>query len=304
MRRFPGGADAVIKVEDIKECSEHEIEVYKKVRKGNHIRYRGEDFKKGELMVREGVRITSPVIALCAAVGKMKVRVSKSPTVGIIATGDELVEPEKKPAAGKIRNSTSYCLSSLVLEEGGIPQYYGILRDDYRELKKNISTALRNSDVLITTGGVSVGKYDYVAEIFREIGVDMKFHKVAVKPGKPTVFGTKNGKVVFGLPGNPVSTMISFRNFVAPCMASMMGVKEHRRRIIPCVLKENILLEKGRQNFVRVTVELKGNKLYAASAGSQGSALLKSIITADGVVLTSKEKSELKKGDIVRVELF
>ena len=301
---IPKGADTVIKVEDIKKYSENEIEIYKKMEKGNHIRYKGEDFKKGELIVEDGIRITSPIIALLAAVGKKYVKVSKSPTVGIIATGDELVEPEIKPAAGKIRNSSSYYLYSQVLEEGGLPYYYGIIQDDYSELKRNILEALNNSDMVITTGGVSVGKYDYVPEIFQDIGIDIKFKKVAIKPGKPTVFGMKDSKIVFGLPGNPVSTMISFNKFVSPCMAKMMGIKDYRRKIIPCISDNNIKLEKGRKNYVRVTLELKGDRLYAKSISSQGSALLKSIIKAEGVILISKEKSEIKKGESVLVELF
>ncbi len=298
------GADAVIKVEDTRKISEDEIEIYRSVRKGGNVRYRGEDLKKSEQVLKSGIRITAPMVSLLAAVGKRYIKVSHKPRVGILATGDEIVEPEIVPPPGKIRNSVSYYLYSQVLKEGGIPSYFGIIRDNYSEIKEKISEILNISDILVTTGGVSVGKYDYVVKIFEELGLDIKFRKAAIKPGKPTVFGKRGDKIIFGLPGNPVSSMITFIKFVSPCIAGMMGVENFKRTVIPCISDEDVKVEKGRKNFVRVKIETRDNKIYAKPTGAQGSAMLKSIMDADGVMLLSEQKSEVKRGEDVFVELF
>ncbi|MFC1562862.1 gephyrin-like molybdotransferase Glp [candidate division KSB1 bacterium] len=302
--QIPEGANAVIKVEDTKNISENEIEINKNISKGNHIRYKGEDLQKGELILKNGIRITPPIISLLAMVGKKYVKVSQKPRVGILITGDELVEPEITPPPGKIRNCSAYYLYSQIIKEGGIPSYYGIIKDNYAEIKEKIYEILNLSDILITTGGVSVGKYDYVSKIFEELDVDIKFRKVAIKPGKPTVFGTKNSNIIFGLPGNPVSTIITFTKFVSPCISKMMGIESSQRKIIPCISDENISLEKGRKNFVRVRVEKRNNQIYAKTTGAQASARLKSIIKAEGIMLLSEQKNEVKKGEMVLVELF
>lgn len=298
------GADTVVKIEDTEKTSENKIEIYKKVRKGKNIRYKGEDIKKGELILKTGIRITPPVIALLAVAGKKYINVSKKPIIGILTTGDEIVEPEIIPAPGKIRNSSAYYLFAQSLQEGCTPVYYGIIKDNYSEIKEKISEVLNHVDILITTGGVSVGKYDYVVKIFEELKLDIKFRKVAIKPGKPTVFGTSDNKIIFGLPGNPVSTMITFTKFVSPCIAEMMGVKNFKRTIIPCISDENIKIEKGRKNFARVRIEIRDNQIYAKFTGAQGSAMLKSIIQADGIMLLSEDKNEVKKGEKILVELI
>ena len=302
--QIPQGADAVVKVEDTKKTSENKVEIYKKVSEGNHIRYKGEDLKKGELILKSGIRITPPVIALLAVAGKKYIKVSQKPKIGILTTGDEIVEPEIIPSRGKIRNSSAYYLYSQSLKEGGTPVYYGIIKDNYSEIKEKISEILNHIDILITTGGVSVGKYDYVVEIFEELNVDIKFRKVAVKPGKPTVFGTKDSKIIFGLPGNPVSTMITFAMFVSPCIAEMMGVENFKRTIIPCISDEYVKVEKGRKNFVRVRIVIRDNQIYAKSTGAQGSAILKSIVQAEGIMLLSENKNEVKKGEKILIELI
>lgn len=300
----PYGADAVLIIENTEKVSDTEIKVLKPVTIGENIRFKGEDLKKGELILSSGTKITPSIIALLATVGRKTMRVSKKPEVGIVATGNELVEPEYIPPAGKIRNCNAYFLYSQIIKEGGVPTYYGIAGDLHGEIEGKISEALSNSDIVITTGGVSVGEFDYVKESFSKLGIDIKFLKVAIKPGKPTVFGVKGDTCIFGLPGNPVSTLVTFNRFVSPCIAKMMGNVKPDKKVIPCILNEDLTIKSDRKQFVRIHIEQKGDTIMARSTGHQGSGRLKSIFDADGIMTASPGEYTITKGTKVIVELL
>ncbi|MBI5699282.1 molybdopterin molybdotransferase MoeA [Candidatus Saganbacteria bacterium] len=221
---LPPGADKVVKVEDTQLISRHLIRIKHFDNKPN-VSWRGEDVRKGEIVLKAGIKIRAQEVAILATFGKRKVKVFRYPRVGVISTGSELVEPGKKPGPGKIRNSNSFMLLAQLKRLGIDGIYLGIVRDNFRETVKNINKAIKVSDILLLTGGVSVGDYDFVKEAIKKAGIKLHFNKIAVQPGKPTSFGTKGRKMVFGLPGNPVSSLFIFDLLVRPAIDRMVGRK-------------------------------------------------------------------------------
>ncbi len=301
---LPDGADAIVIVEDTQKSGNDSVHIFRPAKKNNHVRFRAEDIRKGETVIPAGTYITPPIVALLATFGRSRIKVAQKPKVGIISTGNELVEPPAVPAAGQIRNSNAYYLFSSILQHGGLPEYFGIAADDKDKTEKKLSEALQTSDMLITTGGVSVGEYDYVKEILLKMGVSLHFTRVAIKPGRPLTFGTKNNRLFFGLPGNPVSTMVTFNLFVVPSIARFCGIHNFERTILPCELEEDLRLSPGRRNFIRFMVRNEGDVLLAKSTGRQDSGRLRSIAYADGIASFPQDMEKVKKGSIIHVELI
>lgn len=218
----PTGADAVQKLELARENGET-VTLLEPTEKGRFIVPKGKGVKKGTTVLRSGERITASNISVPAAFGYAKVKVSKRTRVAIISTGSEIVEINKKPGRDQIRNSNSIMLKALCEQAGAVATVYPNVSDDVSNLKFQISDALLNSDILITTGGVSVGKYDLTKLALKELGAEIFFERVALKPGKPTVFGRLKKSLVFGLPGNPVSAAVTFYLFVRKVIAIMQS---------------------------------------------------------------------------------
>jgi molybdopterin molybdotransferase len=193
------------------------VRILKSVRENEGLLRRGTEAKKGDLILRTGRKIGLADVGLLAGVGKSAVMVSRKPRVAVIATGDELVQVHESPNPDQIRNSNTYTICAQVKDAGGEPLSLGIARDNLEDLRAQLSRGLEH-DVLIVSGGVSMGKYDLVEQVFQELGVEILFDKIAMKPGKPTVFGHTGRTYVFGLPGNPISTMVSFHMFVRPLL--------------------------------------------------------------------------------------
>ncbi len=249
---IPKGCDTVVPVEYTEENSGFVL-IKTSFPKGSNVREKGEDYKKGKILLKKGTLITPVEMGILASVNRTYVRVSTKPRVGIITTGSEIVEPGKdfeNPL--QIRNSNAYLLYGLIKEAGGEPIYFGIVDDDKNKTKKALIEAFRGCDILITSGGISMGDYDFIKEVISEIGVETLFYKVKVKPGKPVFFGKLGEKFLFALPGFPVSTVVSFNMFVFPFIRKSLGARNIFRKKVKGVLVKDFKRRKAdRLEFAR-----------------------------------------------------
>ena len=243
----PKGSGAVIPVEFTKE-ENGTVALYKSVKKDENIRFAGEDISINQKVLSKGTILKAADIGILASLNHVTVKVYKKPTVAIISTGDEIVDVGEKIRDGQIRNSNAYTLHANIEKYCGEPHYLGITQDTIEDTKRIISEALEY-DIVITTGGVSMGKYDFVKEVLNELGVQIKTEKIRMKPGKPLVFGTYKDTLIFGLPGNPVSTMVSFLEFVRPTMLKMMGSDTIQLPLIKATLLNNIKKKPDRKKL-------------------------------------------------------
>src|SRR5437867_6018680 len=233
---LPDGSNAVVMVENTERISPDSVRILKSVRENEGLLRRGAEAREGETLLKGGRRIGLADLGLLASTGKSRVMVSAKPRVAILATGDELVEVDENPRPGQIRNSNSYTLYTQVLEAGGTPVLLGIGRDNLEDLRSRIRRGLEH-DILLVSGGVSMGKYDLVETVFAEFGVEVMFDKIAMKPGKPTVFGHRGETFVFGLPGNPVSTIVSFHMFVRPLILFLLKAANTKHKTLEAQLE-------------------------------------------------------------------
>ncbi len=299
---IPLKADTVVMVEDTR-LNGDQVTCLKDPGLGAHIRRRGEDVRAGEEVLGTGDIIRPPEVGMLATLGHAYVHVYQRPIVAILSTGDELVELDEPFVPGKVICSNSYSLAAQVLECGAVPISLGIASDDDADQRARISDGLR-ADVILTSGGVSVGKYDLVKDTLSQLGMQVKFWKVAMKPGKPLVFGTIGNKPVFGLPGNPTSAMISFEQFVRPALLKMMGHLNLYRPLIEATLAEGITISSGRLHLVRCKLFERDGEMIALSTGNQSSGALRSMVMADGLMILPGEKRPFTKGDRVRVQVL
>jgi len=299
---IPKGADTVVPVEDT-EMKERRVFILKSLGAGANIRRAGEDVKKGDRVISTGDLIRPAEVGMLASLGRSFVYVYQRPQVAILATGDELADVDETLDGVKIVSSNSYALAAQVKDCGAIPIQLGIARDRKEEIEKKLRQGLR-ADVLISSAGVSVGDYDFVKDVLNDLGTEMVFWKVAMKPGKPLAFGLIQGKPVFGLPGNPVSSMVSFEEFVRPSLLKMMGHRQLFRPVIEAVLKEDIHKEPGRRHFVRAFVSFDKDHYQVTITGEQGSAILRSMVKANGLVVVPEDRKIVKAGEKVQVQLL
>jgi len=295
---MPKGADCVIMIEDTAQVDCLHIR-YKKDTVKNNICLLGEDMKTGQVAISAGVAIQPQHIAVLAALGYTKVAVYQKPRVAILSTGDELVEPSKKPELGQIRNSNGHQLVAQVLRAGCIPNYMGIVEDNERVTFNAIKKAIDENDMLLLTGGVSMGDYDFVPSVLTRCGVDLLFDRVAVQPGKPTTFGkTDSGKMVFGLPGNPVSSFAQFELLVRPALEKMMGEKPKELFKKMRLSTDYHRKHAERLAFVPATISQSGE---VTPTEYHGSAHIFSLPNSQGLLAVPLGIYELKKGEEVDV---
>ena len=300
---IPEGADAVVLVEETERISDAEVSVFLGVGKGEAVRRAGEDVRAGEIVLREGMSLGAAAVGMLANVGRPSVYVRQRPRVAILATGEELVDLGDSPAAGQIFNSNSYALAAQVLEAGGEPVPLGIARDNAEDLTRRVNDGLA-ADLLITSGGVSVGDFDLVKSTLGGLGNEMRFWRVRMKPGKPMAFGMLNGKPVFGLPGNPVSTMVSFELFVRPALLKMQGRKKLFRPTLEARLLHPLSKSPERRHYVRSIVHRSGDAWDVRAIEAQGSNILHSMVRANGLVIFPEFQTALAAGSRVRVVLL
>jgi molybdopterin molybdotransferase len=298
----PEGADAVAMFEYVKEL-EDEIEVLKPVTPGKNISLKGEDVKKGDVLLRKGRKIKPQDVAITAAMGISKLTVYRRPTVAIIATGDELREPGSKLRGAEIYDANSYSLHALVERNGGLPEIYGIVRDDYPELVGAVRKAL-GADLVLISGATSVGDKDFVPKVLAELG-EVLVHGIAMRPGEPTGFGVVDGKLVFMLPGYPVAAIFAYETFVRPALEKMQGLDASRRYPkIRGQLKRKIASELGRRDYVRVKLDLTGEQPMVEPIRTSGSGIISSLVRADGFVVVPENTEGLEQGIMVEVNVF
>ena len=301
---LPEGADAVVMVENTRQ-GDGGVEILKAVKAGQNVRYRGEDVEKGRNVLFSGTGIGPGEIGLLAAFQRSQVSVRRRPDVAILSTGDEVVEIDEALVPGKIVNSNSYSLAGLVRTCNARPVNLGIARDSESEIAGAIRSAL-NADVILSTGGVSVGDYDYVKKVLDDLGADMKFWRVQMKPGKPLAYGLLQGKPFFGLPGNPVSCMVSFLLFARPALRKMMGYRpgDWRLPTVPAVLENDLAAGGDRRHYLRARIAFSDGRFRASTVAGQGSGMLSSMTGTNGLVLVETGVTSVSRGTEVSVLLM
>ena len=298
---IPRGADAVIMQED---CStpgdDHTVRCNDSIKPWENIRLKGEDVREGDPLITAGMRITAGTIGLLAATGHHSVEVGLRPKVGLVTTGSELVEPPGELQPGEIYESNRAMLASLVSKANGLPTPYPIVPDTLEATVAALERAFAENDAVLTSGGVSVGDHDHVRPAIERLGGSLDFWKVAVKPGKPFVLGQVGGKPVFGMPGNPVSAIITYLLMVRPALLKMQGASEWRLAKRPGRLADELVNKGDRRHFVRVTIDDLG---LVRSVGGQRSHMLGSLAKSNSLV-DLPPGSRLAKGDPVDVLLI
>lgn len=297
---LPEGADTVIMVEQTEVVSEGKIRFTEDTSAPN-ISYKAEDVRTGDLMGSKGLLITPAHIAVFAAVGAAKVLVTRQPRVAILSTGDELVEPIDTPGPGMIRNSNAWQLMAQVKNMNCIPVYLGIVPDTEEDTEMAITKALEENDVVLFTGGVSMGDFDFVPQSMKKNGVEILFQKVAVKPGRPTVFGVTTKSYIFGLPGNPVSSFINFEVFVKPLLYKLMGYNYSPIEVRLPLAQDYKRRKADRMEWVPVDITGKGEALPVKY---HGSAHIHAVSLAKALMKVNIDILEISKGDTVNVRPF
>lgn len=295
---LPEGADTVVPMED---CAVDGpvLSITGDVRRGQCIRPAGQDVAERSTVLRAGQVMTPAAIAMCAAVGRASVDVHRRPRIGIIATGDELVEPGCPLGPGKIYNSNAYGLAAQAVESGAVVDKTMRAADD-RDALRAAFDACVDCDIVITSGGVSVGQFDYVKDIFAERGA-IDFWRVAIRPGKPLVHGRWGDRLFFGLPGNPTSSMVTFELFVRPVIRKMLGYKSLNRPIVEARLEERLRHEPGRRSFMRAVLRRSGGELTVCESGGQDSGMLHALVAANALIVIPEDVESVDAGASVRV---
>ena len=293
----PDGCDIVIMVEETENITGGKIRF-----KGNDSRlnfsFRGEDVRNGDTVLTKGSLIQPQDIAVMASVGHTRVRVKKKPIVGIISTGDELIDPSEIPGISKIRNSNAYQLAAQVVRAGAIATDYGIAPDNEETTFKIIESAIKQSDILLITGGVSMGDFDFVPSVLQRAGVKILFDRVNVQPGKPTTFGVHFKTLVFGLPGNPVSSFIQFEMMVRPMINMMMGYKWRPQE---CRLAMATDYERRSSDRMALIPVYTNNNMEVVPVEFHGSAHIAALSLTGGIITMAPGIRYLKKGEVVNV---
>lgn len=299
---MPDGADSVVMIEYTELIDETTIEVYKSVAPGRHVVEVGEDFCRGETILSNGQKLRPQETGLLAAFGKERVRVYKKPVIGIISTGDEVVPIDKSPGPGQIRDVNTYTLSSLVQEAGGIPVSFGIIQDDYDSLFTACSLALDQSDMVLISGGSSVGARDFTIDALSALPESkILAHGISISPGKPTILARAAGKPLWGLPGHVVSAIIVFSNVVRPFIEHIGGLSMQNKKITAsALLTRNIPSSQGRIDYVRVRLIEKDGALWAEPIFGK-SGLINTMVKADGLVAIGINTEGIDKGKKVSV---
>lgn len=295
----PEGTDCVVMVEHT-EVKDDLVHVVKKSSARN-ICYKAEDVKEGDSVIQKGTLISPAEIAVLASVGCDPVPVARRPILGVIATGSELVEPSMKPAVAQIRNSNSYQLCSQIEQAGCVSKYFGIAKDTPEAIRARIENLITEVDILLVSGGVSMGDYDYVPQVLKDTGFELMFEKVAIKPGKPTVFGKNDNKFVFGMPGNPVSTFMIFELFVKPFCFKMMGGEYSPVKISMKVSGTIKRKKSDRLAYIPVVVDERGE---VRQVSYHGSAHIHALTMAHGYIAIPVGVNEFSAGEEVEVTLL
>jgi molybdopterin molybdotransferase len=299
---LPPGADSIVMQEDAV-AEGAEVAFVAAPARGEHVRAAGEDVRAGDEVLAAGMRLGPAQLGVLASLGRSVVRVHRRPRVAILSGGDELVEPDEDVAGGRIVASNAYSLAAQCAEAGALTTNLGIARDTREELARGLAAGL-GADLLVSSAGVSVGDHDHVRPVLEKLGCRLVFWGVQMKPGFPLTFGRFDdgrGPLVFGLPGNPVSAMVTFELFVRPLLLRLAGQRVLGRPALRAVLGETLRKKPGRLHFVRVTLAREGERFVARSTGNQSSGVLRSMALAQGLLVFPAAASELAQGATAEV---
>ena len=301
---IPTGADAVVIVENSSGFTDTNlVNIYKEVKVNENIRLKAEEIKKNAIILENGQKIGPYELANATSFGYEKISVYQKPKISIFTTGNELVLPGAKLKSGQIYNSNLFLLVELAKNIGLDVEYAEILKDDEDELKNSIINGLKKSDIIISSGGISMGKYDFLKSVYEDIGVEQLFHKISQKPGKPMFCGVSNKKFIFGLPGNPISCLICFLEYIWPLAEKMMGNNfEHIYK--EAELTNSFPIENNKHRFLLGKVFLHKNKLYASPSKKIGSHMLSSTIDSNAILMSNPCLNKLEKGDKIKFKFF
>jgi molybdopterin molybdotransferase len=296
---LPAGANAVVMVENTERLSQTSVRICKSARENEGLLRLGTESRKGDRVLAAGRQIGLADVGLLASCGKSSVLVSRKPSVAIIATGDELVDVQDLPGPSQIRNSNSYTIHAQVLEAGAAPHDLGIARDNLEDLRTKIRQGLEH-DILLVSGGVSMGKYDLVENVFAEFGVAVLFDKIAMKPGKPTVFGYCGETYVFGLPGNPISTIVAFHIFVRPLILFLLKSENMNPKILEASLEAPAKCDPQRASLLPALVRFVNGKYRIRTAPWKGSSDLVGLSRANALIVIPQRDGSLETGENVQ----
>lgn len=307
---LPGGADAIVMVEYTQSARTNEIEIFKSVADGENVIRIGEDVARGQLVLPKGSQIRPAEIGGLMALGIMSIQAAKKPLVGLISTGDEVVDPSQSPRPGQVRDINSYTLGALVEKSGGAAKRYGIFADQFEVLKEAAAKALSECDVVIITAGSSASTRDMTAEVIRRLGEPgVLVHGINTRPGKPTILGVCNDKAVIGLPGNPVSALVNGYLFVAPVIEKLLGALPKPKARVLAKLTVNLSSQAGREDWqpVRLVPSPSGRgqgEGFSAEPIFGKSNLIFNLASADGLLRIHPDATGLSAGEMVEVMLI
>lgn len=297
--KLPEGTDAVIIVEKTSGFESDTINIYRSVSPGENIRFKGSELQKGKLLITAGTVITPAEIGIFATFGAHEVDVFRPPRFAVFGLGDELTEPGQILEEGKIYNSNLYILNALLKQSGSQITSSSLLKDDPEEIENFLRQALDKADIILSSGGISMGKFDYTKSVFEKLGIQEQFWKIAQKPGKPMFFGTMDEKMIFGLPGNPVSTIIGFFEYVRPVIMEFMG--QSQEQLIQVPLKGKYPVETNKYRFLLGNCFLSNGKLVCQPTEQTGSHMLTSFLNSNCIIESPPSDSEIPEGEKVSV---
>lgn len=302
---IPEGADAVVMLEDTKQVK-YKIDVWSQITPGENVSKKGEDIRKGNVAAKAGTRLKPQHLGLIAALGISKVKVYDKPRIAVLTTGNELIELGKRLEGSHIFDTNKLVLSALCSELGAEPLDLGIAKDDIDEISERLRVGLRKSDVIITSGGTSVGGLDFVPDAVKRLGKPgVIVHGVAMRPAMPTALAVANGKPILILPGNPVAAIIGFEVFARPLICRLLGMKRvEPRAAVQAKMTRGIATTLGRINFVRVRVFRHDSELLAEPVSARGSSMISTMTRANGYVIVPENREGLAEEELVSVQLF
>ena len=301
--KIPDGADVVMRYEDT-EFTDKQVKIFKSLKSQSNIAKMGEDMEDGQLVLKKGITIGAAEIGILAGLGKCNVKVYAKPKVAILATGDELVDINENLKDGKIRNSNSYFIAAQVKKLGAEPVILGICKDNLTHITKELESALKWADMIITTGGASVGDADLIKEAFNEIGSRILFWKVRMKPGTPIVAAKYENKLLFGLSGNPAAAYITFEQFVRPTILKLMGKTKYNLMKVNAILESDFSKVSGQNRYIRGYTYKKDDKFYTRLPNKHSSGVLSSMSGQNSLIFIAGGTGPYKSGDQIQVELL
>lgn len=295
---LPPGTDSVVMIEDTRQFDDF-VEILKVIKKGENVCFQGEDIGEGQKVIDQGTKISSSHVAVLATVGRRFVRMSGKPRVSILNTGGEIVQPGVKLSKNKIYNSNGPMLQALLKSDGVESCFLGIVKDNIEELKRVIKDGFK-ANILLISGGVSMGEYDLIPEVLVNMEVKKIFHKVNIKPGKPLFFGIKNKTLIFGIPGNPISNFLAYLIFIRPALYKMLGHSNFQPEFKTGLIDREFNTKTERKHFVLVKITKNKNHCYLTPIFSHGSADILALSKADGFMVVDGNISTIKKNSKIQ----